>query len=227
MRLKTTFSIFILLVSSQLLAQSHQGQIQNDKTPEQIERERLYQQRRDFEAEIEKQFEQSSDLIRQFFDEEELSQFHQNFRNMFKDFENMHDLDDKIFAPPGAQQLFRQTFNNSKMIEKTWEEGPKDNEVTLVLKIAQANNQPLNVSVENGNLKVNGTIKTERKNKAGHVVSSSVSTINIQESLGRSDINPNPINMTQDKNGHLNIIFEKLNGKKRVPLPYKDEAKNI
>lgn len=187
---------------------------QKQMSQEELEQKRLQTQRerKEFEEAIEEQFKQSNDMIRKFFDDGELEKFHQNFRQMFRDFQNMQDLDDSMFGTPGTRQLFQQRFGGDAMFEKEWVDGPEKNQVSLVLKVKQVGSQPLNIKIENGILKIDGTIKQERRNAQGNVISSSVSNVNIQESLGRSDIIPEPVDMQQDKEGHLRIVFNRKGG---------------
>ena len=75
---------------------------QKQMSQEELEQKRLQTQRerKEFEEAIEEQFKQSNDMIRKFFDDGELEKFHQNFRQMFRDFQNMQDLDDSMFGTP-------------------------------------------------------------------------------------------------------------------------------
>lgn len=220
------FSILALLSMPKVFGQNSTRPVQPQNRPmtqEELEqkRQQMQQDREEFEAVIEEQFKQSNDLIRKFFDDGELEKFHQNFRQMFRDFQNMQDMDDSMFGTPGTRQLFKERFGGNSMFEKEWIDGPEKNQVSLILKIKQVGSQPLNIKIEEGMLKVDGTIRQERKNPQGNVISSSVSTVNIQESLGRDDIIPDPVNMLQDKNGHLQIVFNRKDG---VPKQIQKQA---
>lgn len=182
-------------------------------------RAQMRKEREDFEKAMEEQFQQSNDLIRQFFDDGEMEKFQQNFRQMFRDFQNFEHMDDSIFTTPGMQQFLKRRGSGNRYVQKQWEDGPQADQVTLILKVKQQGDRPLSIKFEKGMLKIQGTIKQERKDAKGRVISTSASTVNIQESLGRDDIYPDPVNMLQDKDGYLRVIFKRklAQGKKKNP----------
>jgi hypothetical protein len=176
------------------------------------QRQQMQSDREEFEAMIEKQFKQSNDLIKQFFDEGEMDKFHKSFRKMFRDFQNMQDMDDSMFGTPGTRKLFQHLRGaGGSMFDKEWVDGPEKDQVSLILRIQQVGSQPLNIKVEKGMLKIDGTVRQIKK-KNGQTVSNTVSTVNIQQSLGRDDIIPDPVNMLQDNEGNLRIVFKRRDG---------------
>lgn len=233
---RTTCTIFILsLFFSYLSAgQAQQGQSGHPDVDQMDQlaqrRAQMQQDREEFEKAMEEQFQQSNDLIRQFFDEGEMESFQKNFRKMFRDFQNFEHIDDSIFNTPGMQQFMQQARGNRSHFEKQWVDGPENDQVTLVLKVKQSGKRPLNIKIENGLLKVNGTITQERKDANGNVISVSTSTIDSQESLGRDDILPDPINMVQDKDGNLRVVFKRKLAQKapgRQQLKHNDDSPSI
>ena len=91
-------------------------------------------------------------------------------------------------------------------VETWWSES--DTEKTFHIKAKQNKNDPFNITVEEGMIKIHGTTLNEIKNDKGVVISKSYSSVNSSQSIP-ADVNAESVRYDQDKNGNILVIFKK------------------